>query len=66
MVLILSIFDISIAIAPMNAPKYLFAESASFVVRRCACQLLLSACRLTFGMFTFTFDELESSSRRSI
>jgi hypothetical protein len=27
---------------------------------------LLSACQLTFGMFTFTFDELESSSQRSI
>jgi hypothetical protein len=66
MALILSIFDFSIAIAPMNAPKYLFADSASFVVRRCACQLLLSACQLTFGMFTFTFDELESSSQRSI
>jgi hypothetical protein len=36
------------------------------VVRRCACQLLFGACKLTFGMFTFTFYELESSSRRSI
>ena len=50
----------------MNAPECLFAESVSFVVRRCACQQLLGACQLTFGMFTFTFYELESSSRRSI
>jgi hypothetical protein len=66
MALILSIFEFSVAMAPMNAPKCLFAKSVSFVVRRCACQLLLSACQLTFGMFTFTFYELESSLRRSI
>jgi hypothetical protein len=48
------IFEFSIAIAPMNAPKCLFAELVSFVVQRCACQLLLSACRLTFSMFIFT------------
>ena len=67
MALILSIFEFSIAIATMKAPKCLFAESVSFVVRRCACQLLLGgACQLTFGMFTFTFYELETSSRRSI
>ena len=32
MALILSIFEFSVAIAPMNAPKCLFAESVSFVV----------------------------------
>ena len=62
LVLILSIFEFSVAMAPMNTPKCLFAESVSFVVQRCACQLLLSACQLMFGMFTFTFYELESSS----
>ena len=36
------------------------------MVRRYACQLLLGACQLTFGMFTFTFYELESSLRWSI
>ncbi|MBV5322817.1 MAG: hypothetical protein JZU60_03170 [Ilumatobacteraceae bacterium] len=66
MALILSIFEFSVAMVPMNAPKCLFAESVSFVVRRCACQLLLGACQLTFGMFTFTFYELETSSRRLI
>ena len=65
-VLILSIFEFSVAMAPMNAPKCLLAASVSFMVRRCACQLLLGVCQLTFGMFTFTFYELESSSRRSI
>ena len=64
--LILSIFEFSVAMAPMNAPKCLLAASVSFMVRRCACQLLLGVCQLTFGMFTFTFYELESSSRRSI
>ena len=50
----------------MNAPKCLLAASISFVVRRCACQQLLGACQLTFGMFTFTFYELELSLQRSI
>jgi hypothetical protein len=63
MALILSIFEFSVVLAPMNASKCLFTESVLFVVRRCACQLLLSPCQLTFGMFTFTFYELESLSR---
>jgi hypothetical protein len=32
MALILSVFEFSVAIVPMNAPKCLFAESVSFVV----------------------------------
>ena len=61
MVLIFSIFEFSVAMVTMKASKFLLAALVSFMVQRYACQLLLGACQLTFGMFTFTFYELESS-----
>jgi len=66
MALIFSFFEFSVAMATMKASKFLLAASVSFVVQRYACQLLLGACQLTFAMFTFTFYELELSSRWSI
>ena len=62
MALIFSIFDFYVAMVTMKASKFVLAASVSFVVQRYACQLLLGACQLTFGMFTFTFYELEPSS----
>jgi hypothetical protein len=59
-------FRIFITMAAMKESTFLLAVLVSFVVQRCACQLLLGACQLTFGMFTFTFYLLESSSRWSI
>jgi len=50
----LMIFGFSVAMAMMKASKFLLTASVSFMVRRCACQLLLGACQLIIGMFTFT------------
>ncbi len=55
MALIFSIFEFSVAIASMKTSKFLLAALVSFVAQRCACQLLLGICQLTFGMFTFYF-----------
>jgi hypothetical protein len=41
-VVILSFFEVFSAIALMKAPKFLLAELASLIERRCACQLLWS------------------------
>ena len=66
MALIFSIFEFSVAIASMKTSKFLLAISVSFMARRYVCQLLLGVCQLTFGMFTFTFYELESSRLSSL
>ncbi len=61
MVLIFAILKFSVAIASMKTSKFLLAVLVLFVARRYAYQLLLGVCQLTFGMFTFTFYELELS-----
>ncbi len=50
MALIFSNFNFFAASALMKVSKFLLAALVLFLAQRCACQLLLGVCQLTFGM----------------